>query len=54
MLADFGRLSDLASSIRGDVWLWFTTLNHEEWLVLMAVVCACGFLALLGYRSRYL
>lgn len=54
MLAFLGRASDLASSVRGDVWMWFMSLNREEWLVTLAIVCACGFAALLGYRSRYL
>jgi hypothetical protein len=54
MLAVLGRVSELASSIKGDVWTWFMTLNREEWLVVMAVVCACGFVALLGYRSHRL
>ena len=54
MFAEIGRLSDLASSVKGDVWMWFMSLNREEWLVVLAVVCACGFMALLGYRSRSL
>ena len=54
MQAIFGRVSDLVSSVKGDTWGWFTTLTREEWLVVLAVVCACGFVALLGYRSRYL
>jgi hypothetical protein len=54
MFAIFGRVSDLVSNIKGDVWTWFMTLRREEWLVVLAVVCVCGFVALLGYRSRCL
>ena len=54
MYAMLGRLSELASSVKGDVWTWFMTLGREEWLVVLAIVCAIGFAALLGYRSRCL
>jgi hypothetical protein len=37
-----------------DVWMWFGRLNREEWLVTLAVVCACGFVSLLGFRSQRL
>ncbi len=54
MFAMYGRMSELASSVKADVWTWFMTLGREEWLVVLAVVCAAGFVALLGYRSRYM
>jgi hypothetical protein len=37
-----------------DVWSWFGRLNREEWLVTLTIVCACGFVSLLGFRSRRL
>jgi hypothetical protein len=41
-------------SLPGDIWLWFGSLNREEWLVTLAVVCACGFFSLLGFRTQRL
>ncbi len=42
------------SSTPGDMWDWFGRLNREEWLVTLAVVCAIGFVSLLGFRTRRL
>lgn len=33
---------------------WFFSLNREEWLVVLAVVCACGFVSLLAFNNRRL
>ena len=41
-------------NIQSQVWQWFAGLNREEWLVLLAIVCACGFLSLRGMQSRRL
>jgi hypothetical protein len=41
-------------NVPGDVWDWFGRLNREEWLVTLAVVCACGFVSLLGFRTQRL
>jgi hypothetical protein len=53
-----GEFLDLAwersSAVTGDVWHWFGQLNREEWLVTLAVVCACGFVSLLGFRTQRL
>ncbi len=54
MFTFLDRMSEAASDAKADVWTWFMTLGREEWLVVLAVVCACGFAALLGCRSRYL
>jgi hypothetical protein len=35
-------------------WAWFNSLNREEWLVVLVVVCAFGFVSLLGFQSRRL
>ena len=35
-----------------DLWVWFDTLSREEWLVVMAVCCAIGFLFLKGWDQR--
>jgi hypothetical protein len=37
-----------------EIWAWFGRLNREEWLVTLAIVCACGFVSLLGFRSQRL
>ena len=29
-------------------------VSREEWLVVLTVVCACGFLSLLGFRRTSL
>jgi hypothetical protein len=42
------------SAIPGDIWEWFGHLNREEWLVTLAIVCACGFISLLGFRTQRL
>lgn len=33
-------------------WNWFALLNREEWVVVLAVCCAAGFLCMRGYGSR--
>jgi hypothetical protein len=35
-------------------WDWFNSLNREEWLVVLVVVCAAGFVSLLGFQARRL
>jgi len=38
-------------AVPGGTWQWFNSLNREEWLVVLAVVCACGFISMLGFRG---
>lgn len=33
-------------------WQWFDSLNREEWMVVLVVVCAAGFVSLLGFSRR--
>jgi hypothetical protein len=40
-----------AADVPGKTWQWFHALNREEWLVVLAVVCACGFVCMLGFRG---
>jgi hypothetical protein len=54
-------MSTLIDSVRyhvgdvpGQAWQWFNGLNREEWLVLLAITFACGFVALLGFQARRL
>ena len=49
-----GELWDRANSAPDDTWLWFNSLNREEWLVVLVITCSCGFLAMLGFRSNRL
>jgi hypothetical protein len=33
-------------------WSWISSLNKEEWLLLLIVVTALGFLCMRGFGSR--
>jgi hypothetical protein len=35
-------------------WQWFNGLSREEWMVVLAVTCVCGFISLLGFQMRRL
>jgi hypothetical protein len=35
-----------------NTWDWFNGLSREEWMVTLIVVCAAGFMSLLGFNSR--
>jgi hypothetical protein len=35
-----------------DTWDWFNSLSREEWMVTLVVVCAAGFVSLLGFQSK--
>ena len=43
-----------AADVPGETWQWFNSLNREEWLVVLAIVCASGFVSLLGFQARRL
>jgi hypothetical protein len=43
-----------ASDASSQTWRWFNSLNREEWMVMLVVICACGFVSLLGFQSRRL
>jgi hypothetical protein len=43
---------DRAAELPSQTWHWFNGLNREEWLVVLIVVCACGFVSVLGFQSR--
>jgi hypothetical protein len=40
-----------SADLPGMTWAWFNNLNREEWLVVLAVVCASGFVCMLGFRG---
>lgn len=50
------RASDSASNfckgVVSDTWHWFTMLNREEWIVVLAIGASCGFLCMRGFGSR--
>ncbi len=54
MSSFFYTLWERANNAPGNTWHWFDTLNREEWLVVLAVVCAAGFASLMGFRSQRL
>ena len=35
------------------LWDWLFLLNHEEWMLLLAIVAVCGFLCMRGFGSRH-
>jgi hypothetical protein len=54
-MGDFFQTTwDRVNAAPGDMWDWFNGLSREEWLVTLAVVCACGFVSLLGFRNQRL
>jgi hypothetical protein len=38
--------------LRTQIWQWFNSLSREEWMLTLIVVCAMGFLCMLGLNSR--
>lgn len=42
------------SNAPSNTWQWFNGLDREEWMVVLAVVCACGFACMLGFRGNRL
>ena len=43
-----------AAEAPSNTWAWFNSLNREEWLLTLVVVCAAGFISLLGFQARRL
>ncbi len=41
-----------AADVPSQTWQWFNSLNREEWMVMLVVVCVGGFVSLLGFHSR--
>ena len=54
MSSFFDSIRYRATDVPGQTWQWFNGLNREEWMVVLAVTFACGFVALLGFQSRRL
>lgn len=45
-------LYEKLNDVPGDTWRWFSALSREEWMIVLTVVTALGFLCMLGYGSR--
>ncbi len=52
MCSVFENIWYRAAKAPSQTWQWFNSLNREEWLVTLVVVCAFGFVCLLGFQSR--
>ena len=40
------------AGIKGETWQWFCSLSQGEWLVLLGIVAALGFLCMRGFAHR--
>jgi hypothetical protein len=45
-------LSQTISDSRRSAWEWFAHLDRQQWLVLLVVTTAAGFLCMRGFGSR--
>lgn len=36
----------------GSTWGWFNSLSREEWVVVLGVAAACGFLCMRGFSAK--
>ena len=45
-------IEDVLQSVFRETWNWFNSLNQEEWIALLAVVAALGFLCMRGFSNR--
>jgi hypothetical protein len=41
-----------ASDLLTQTWQWFNNLDREEWMIVLIIVCVCGFASLRGFSSR--
>lgn len=48
----FIDLWERVAAAPNSTWDWFNSLGREEWMVTLMVVCASGFVCLLGFNSR--
>lgn len=44
--------SQYVSGKMGDLWVWFDSLNREEWLIVLAACCVVGFILVKGLGRR--
>ncbi len=46
------QISDFASTLLHESWVWFNSLNKEEWIALLAICAGLGFLCMRGFSGR--
>lgn len=49
----FNPIRDYFAWVVESIWDWLFLLNEEEWMLLLALVAACGFLCMRGFGSRH-
>ncbi len=38
--------------MKGQTWQWFSTLSQQEWMVVLGIIAALGFLCMRGFTQR--
>jgi len=46
------QAADGMQSMFHETWVWFNRLNQQEWIAMLAVVAALGFLCMRGFSGR--
>lgn len=45
-------VGDWFLNIKHEMWLWFASLDPQEWFVLLGLTALFGFLCMRGFGSR--
>ena len=45
-------LADATKTILHELWVWFNSLNQQEWIALLAVGASLGFLCMRGFAGK--
>jgi len=48
----FGKVGEYLSWVVESVYGWLFLLNHEEWMLLLAIVASLGFLCMRGFGTQ--
>lgn len=48
----YSTIFEWYDGIMGGTWDWFDGLTREEWILVLGVAAACGFLCMRGFGSR--
>jgi hypothetical protein len=40
------------TGVKGETWRWFSSLSQHEWMVLLGIVAALGFLCMKNFNHR--
>jgi hypothetical protein len=38
--------------VKGETWRWFSTLSQQEWMVILGIIAALGFLCMRNFTQR--